>query len=387
MIIALVIDSYDDLNNGTTASARRFVENLRALGHTVRVLTTGEPGPDKYLLKRAWLPLVTYFADKQSITFSKVEEDVIRSCFEGVDVVHFYFPFPMARAAEKIAREMGIPCLAAFHIQPENITYAIGLGRQQWAANFFYWFLKKYFYGRFANIHCPTEFIANELKSHGYEGQTHVISNGVADLFVPPEHLKPEPKGDEPFHILMIGRLVSEKRQDVIIDAVRYSKYKDRIALHFAGKGPKLDKYIKQGSDLPIKPEFGFYKPEELRELIYSCDLYVHAADVEIEAIACMEAFSCGLVPVIANSKKSATVHFALDDRSLFEAGNPKDLAQKIDYWFDHYDEKAKMSEAYAEQGRHYSALSSVKQMVEVYKQLKPGRLCEQKLLEHKPEN
>ena len=31
-------------------------------------------------------------------------------------------------------------------------------------------------------------------------------------------------------------------------------------------------------------------------------DLYVHAADVEIEAMSCMEAFAGGLVPVIANS-------------------------------------------------------------------------------------
>ena len=65
-------------------------------------------------------------------------------------------------------------------------------------------------------------------------------------------------------------------------------------------------------------------------------DLYVHAADAEIEAIACIEAFSSGLVPVIANSPKSATPQFALDERSLFEAGNPKDLADKIDYWIEH---------------------------------------------------
>ena len=40
-------------------------------------------------------------------------------------------------------------------------------------------------------------------------------------------------------------------------------------------------------------------------------------------------------MPIIANSNKSATTQFAIDERSLFEAGNSNDLATKIDYWLD----------------------------------------------------
>ncbi len=65
-------------------------------------------------------------------------------------------------------------------------------------------------------------------------------------------------------------------------------------------------------------------------------DLYVHAADVEIEAIACLEAVASGLVPVIADSPLSATSQFALDHRSLFEAGNVAILAERIDWWYEH---------------------------------------------------
>ena len=36
-----------------------------------------------------------------------------------------------------------------------------------------------------------------------------------------------------------LGRLSKEKRQDVIINALKYSKYGDRIQLVFAGKGPE----------------------------------------------------------------------------------------------------------------------------------------------------
>lgn len=48
-----------------------------------------------------------------------------------------------------------------------------------------------------------------------------------------------------------------------------------------------------------------------------------------------MEAIVSGLVPVINNSPRSATKAFALDENNLFKLNNSKDLAKKIDFWFD----------------------------------------------------
>ena len=60
MVIVFVADQYDTLNNGTTISARRFAENLRAQGHTVRILTTGNPGPDKFILPLLKIPVISW---------------------------------------------------------------------------------------------------------------------------------------------------------------------------------------------------------------------------------------------------------------------------------------------------------------------------------------
>lgn len=98
-------------------------------------------------------------------------------------------------------------------------------------------------------------------------------------------------------------------------------------------------------------------------------DLYVHAADAEIEAISCIEAFASGLVPIIANSPKSATPQFALDDRSLFEAGNSDNLAEKIDYWLDHEEERKDMEKEYAESGKKYNIHNSILQIEEMFQE------------------
>ena len=43
MKIVLVIDQFDDANNGTTISARRFAQALKNHGNEVRVIATGKP--------------------------------------------------------------------------------------------------------------------------------------------------------------------------------------------------------------------------------------------------------------------------------------------------------------------------------------------------------
>jgi 1-acyl-sn-glycerol-3-phosphate acyltransferase len=118
---------------------------------------------------------------------------------------------------------------------------------------------------------------------------------------------------------------------------------------------------------LPNPAQFGYYSQEQLIALIRGCDLYVHASDVEIEGLSCMEAFSCGLVPVISDSRHSATGQFALEPRNLFRAGDPASLAERIDDWIDHPAELDALSETYARYGTLYAVDRSIKAIERVY--------------------
>lgn len=90
-----------------------------------------------------------------------------------------------------------------------------------------------------------------------------------------------------------------------------------------------------------------FYDRDELANLLRTADLYVHPAEIEIEAISCLEAIATGKVPVIADSERSATRNFALTPQNLFRCGDPYDLAKKIDWWLDHPKEKEECSRRY----------------------------------------
>ncbi len=384
MIITLVIDTFNVHNNGTTVSAMRFAAGLMSRGHTVRVVACGEPGDatgagsvapkaagrSQASLELFWVPelvvpIASRLAHRQNTVFAKPVREVLIAAIKGADVIHIYQPWPLGRAAERIARKLGVPAVAAFHVQPEHITYNIGLGWFPPAAHFVYFLLRLAFYGRFADIHCPSTFIAAQLRRHGYRARLHVISNGVGSSFRPGSARVQGP--DEPFRILMVGRFSPEKRQDVLIRAVRRSRHAARIQLHFAGQGPREKRLRRMASKLPNPAQFGYYSHAELIELIRSCDLYVHASDVEIEGVSCMEAFACGLVPVISDSRRSATGQFALEARNLFRSGDPSSLAERIDSWIDDPAAVKAASDTYARYAELYSVDRSVKAIERVY--------------------
>jgi len=229
-----------------------------------------------------------------------------------------------------------------------------------------YSYYRRKFYKNANYIHCPTEFIASELEKNKYKAKKFAISNGVIPAYTKMDIEKPEEYKDK-FVILFVGRLSKEKRHDLLIKAVPYSKYASKIQLFFAGRGPMEEKIIKWGKKLKNPPILGFYTKEDLAKIINYSDLYVHPSDVEIEAISSIEALTCGLVPVISNSKKSATRFFALDEKNLFDAGDPKSLAQKIDYWIEHQAEKADYSEKYAEYAKQFNIENSIEQMINMF--------------------
>ncbi|MDR2184139.1 MAG: glycosyltransferase [Treponema sp.] len=365
MIIVFVEGSYLQKTDGTAISTYRFREELIKRGHTVRVIATGVEGPDMYGLKEHYVPIVSYVARKNNFRFAKFDKKIVTEALTGADIVHLIFPFQMERKTFKLARKMGIPACGAFHCQPENITYNIKLKFLGFINTILYFLFKIWLYGKLENIHCPSEFTASELRENKYHARLHVISNGICNAFKPLE--APPLKEDDKINILMIGRLSEEKRQDLIIKAVRHSKYADKIKLTFAGQGPMLKRYMRLSRKLPIAPRFGFFPQEELLKIIHETDIYIHASDAEIEGIACLEAVSCGKTPIISDSKKSAASQFALDERSLFKKGKYLDLRDKIDYWIEHPEERKLMGKQYIKLGEAYNIKHSVKKIEKMF--------------------
>ncbi len=378
MKIAIIADVLGEENNGTSITVTRLIANLKKRGHEVYVVSSGKGDEDGYYAvgKRDFKIFNEYF-EKNGISLAKPNEAVLRTCIEKSDVVHILMPFSLGKTAIKLCAELHRPVTTAFHVQPENVSSHFGLLRSRQVNSWLYTYFLNGFYRYAEYIHCPTQFIAQQLRAHGYTQDLRVVSNGVDPIFTPAAVPKPQPYADK-FCILTTGRLVKEKCQGDLIRAIAKSKYADCIQLFIAGEGPLANKLRKAGAKLKNQPVIGFHPKEELAKMINFCDLYVHPSYAEIESIACVEAITCGLVPIISDSKMSAAKHFALDEHNLCRANDIKALARAIDFMIENPAFRAKQREEYIRYAERFQIDKCIDKMEEMFADAVAGRHREQ---------
>ena len=352
LTFTVVADVLGKENNGTTIACLNLVRYLRSRGDEVRVLCADEDrrGQEGFFI----VPTLDLgFAlnkvfEKNEVVPAKGDRQTVEAALEGADVCHIMTPFFLGRAALKACKSRGVPATAGFHCQAENLTSHLFLINSGLANREFYNAVWALFYKYVDRIHYPSQFIRDYFEaSIGRKTPGAVVSNGVNDMYRPREVEKPDRLKDK-FVVLYIGRLAREKSHNVLVKAVKYSRYRDKIQLMFAGCGPRKAQIMRCVRRCKITPPLiNFYSREDLVDLINYSDLYCHPAEIEIEAIACLEAISCGLVPVISDSPRSATKAFALDENNLFACNDPRDLARKIDFWIEHPELKAEYKRRY----------------------------------------
>jgi len=370
LIITIVCDVLGEENNGTTVAAMNLINAMKEFGHEVRVLCGNEShrGEEGYYVTHEYRfvpPLSAYIA-KVGVELSAPDKKVINEALQGADAVHIMTPFILGIAALRSAMKMELPITAGFHCQAENVTSHLHLMDVEAANNLIYKAMYDLFYKNVDCIHYPTQFIRNTFEKHVGETKGVVISNGVSSMFCRNRKEKPDSFLGR-FVILTSGRYGKEKSQHILLEAVQMSKHENDIQVILAGQGPLHDKLEKTGAALTNPPVMKLFERAELVNVINYSDLYVHAAEVDLEAIACLEAMACGLVPVIAESPKCATKKFALSENNLFKVNDPASLASKIDYWIEH-DEARKQAEIsyqkYAQQFRLENCMRQMEQMI-----------------------
>lgn len=377
MRIAIVIDIYQDKGNGTSISARQLVSELRAKGHFVRVLCTKSYDQTKETQDIVEFPVKVIpgfqkMIESQHAVLAEPDDAMIRKAFADIDIVHIYMPFFLGTRCAKLASEMNIPVLGCYHISAENITFNAGMRYVPFATETAYKFLRNHHYKSdiIKDIHCPSRCIASTVFKYHYQQNLHIVSNGYNPEF----RVLDEPKTIGKFLgkivITSVGRLTEEKRQDLIIKAVAKSKYKDKIVVVLAGKGPKKDWLQKLADKHGVCLDFVFLSREELINLHNQSYLFVQASDVETESISCLESIACGTVPIISDARMCATKQFSLSKKSLFKKGSAISLRNKIDYWIKNKEKHDLIQTEYANFAKKFSLEKSVCSMIMVYRSL-----------------
>jgi 1,2-diacylglycerol 3-alpha-glucosyltransferase len=364
--IAFVADTIHSHTGGGIASGEYVVEQLRKEHDVVAIATDGDD-----VLPGFQLPIRAM--REAHFVMARPDRAILAHAFANVDVVHLQLPFWLSFAALDEARRLGLPVVAGFHVQPENALFNVGI-HSSWLNKTIYRALVKHFYDKVDAVICPTPFAEEKLLSYGLKTSTYVVSNGVPPDVAkamegrPLRSTRTARKAGDKFFILAVGRLAAEKRQDVIIEAIRRSKHADQIRLVLSGGGPKEAELRQLASALPNGAEIGFLPRETLLEHFSNADLFIHAGEVELEGMSVLESMSAGLPAIIADAPESAASAFALNDDFRFPAGDAAALAARIDALIEDPAKLDAAREPYRARAHQFDFNASVGKMVEIYR-------------------
>lgn len=374
MKILIVCNNAYYRGNGMCTAIQTLYRELNEAGVEARIMSCANPDTDgsqpEYPLGHFKFPFFEKIIYSNGFRYAAADRKIMTEAIRWADVVHLEEGFPIEAIAANLAAKLGKPCVGSYHLLTENIMANLEMTRDVVINRIVTYFWRKLVYDKCRIVHCPTTMILDYLNAHHFRAEKMVFSNGISTYTERSDTDKPQ---TDPYLILCTGRLSNEKMQRTLLGAMRHSRHSNQIQLVFAGKGPKERKYrriaakLVEDGVLSFEPSFKFYDSEHLAQICRKAYLYIHCACVEVEGLSCVEALREGAVPVIAEGKVTATAQFALDERSIFPVGDEIALAERIDWWIEHPEERERMGELYAASVKKYDIDASTRSMIEMY--------------------
>ena len=201
-----------------------------------------------------------------------------------------------------------------------------------------------------------------DFLAHGLRPPTTVISNGVNIQRYRPEkepgedietryHLPPAPR------ILSVGRLMKDKKLDMLIQAMRFVCDEQEAHLVVVGRGserPRLKALIQRLKLEPYIHLLGYVPEEDLPGLYRACDLFAIPSLVEVQSLPALQAAVTGLPIVAANSAALPELVRNGENGLLVDPCYGPELGSAIQTILSHPTEMRRMGQVSLEIGREH---------------------------------
>ncbi len=253
---------------------------------------------------------------------------------KDLDIVHIRGLFSMAMAGVYVSKRHKIPRILTYHTPAEDyIEYMTQSPALKKYLIKIYNFWEKHLLNYCDMVTAPSESIRQKLLDKGVKEVT-LLSNGInLDFFkyTDPEEFKKEHGIADGKVIGFCGRFGYEKHLEDLIGIA--DDFDGQIVL--AGKGPATRHYKKLAKGKDNIKFLGFLSRDEILKFYSSLDVFVFPSLAETQGLVALESMACGVPVVGANALalkdtiKDGRVGF------LYQQGDKKDLAEKIEKAYD----------------------------------------------------
>lgn len=307
--VALVTSSYNFIADGVALTLNRLVAYLESQGVDVLVFTPVAKTPAfAHAGRIAPVPSIPLpiRAEYRFATGLTAGPRKLLKSFRP-DIVHIATPDFIGADALKVAQSLDVPIVASYHTRYETYLKDYGL---DFAHGWLVARIKR-IYGACDEVYVPSASMAEVLLADGFAPNIHLWRRGVdTDRFSPArrsaEFRARHGIGADERVIVFVGRLVREKRLDVVTDvADRLDAAGMAHRMLFVGDGPDRAALEKRLSQAVFT---GFLGGEDLAAAYASSDLFLFPSDTESFGNVTLEAMASGLPTVCADATGSRSL-------------------------------------------------------------------------------
>ncbi|GAB4191085.1 MAG: glycosyltransferase family 1 protein [Roseiflexaceae bacterium] len=326
MRIALMTETFLPDVNGVVTTLCRLLEHVQAAGHEALVLAPSG-SPDSYAGARVvplrGTPLPLY----PNLRFTPPQPGLLDELRRfRPDVLHLAGLVALAPSARYAAWRLRLPLVGAYHTDFPAYTEHYGLGGLKGLA---YRYLR-WLHNGCALTLCPSSATLADLRAHGFR-RLRLWKRGVDTERFHPRHRSQawrEAVGARSGETLLLyaGRLATEKRIDLLADAVEGLPNVRLVCVGDGPARPALERRLAGGA-----AHFtGFLRGQDLATAYASADLFAFPSDTETFGQVIQEAMASGLPVVAARAGGAIDIVRAGQTGALFTPGDAADLRAQI---------------------------------------------------------
>lgn len=271
-----------------------------------------------------------------------------------VDIIHYHSPFTVGRFFNKIGKKHHIPTVFTFHTKfKSDFERMLKLKSLQ---NFMMRYIMKTI-NNCDYVLTVSNGAADTLREYGYKGKIEVVRNGT-DLTCPENAEELVEKVNETYGIkdeknvfLSVGRIVSNKRLDVPLQALKIVKEKGYdFKFLIVGAGDYENELKKLVQKLSLSDNVIFTGKVMDRPFLSAhylrSDLFLFPSTFDTASLAPIEAAAMKLPTLMTEGCATAEIINANVNGLLAKEEDFEDWAEKIIYAIENKEKMAKMKEA-----------------------------------------
>lgn len=376
MKILLATDVYLPVINGVVTSVVNLRDQLRQMGHDVRVLTlsnTGRFHQKEHIYYLGSVPVKIYPNARVSVAlFHPFVREILRW---RPDVVHTQTEFTTFFVSKQIAKKTGALWVHTYHTLYEKYTHYFTkncrLG-QKFVAN-----LSRMILSKVDGIVVPTHKVYETLRDYGIAARIYEVPTGIClenfqqTLSLEQRTALRAALGLSPEDIVLVtvGRLGAEKNVQELISFLRSGgKVGRRVKLLIVGDGPNRSRLenLVQSLELQGRVFFAGMAPmQEVWRYYQLGDIFVNASTSETQGLVYIEALASGL-PLLC--RQDECLRSVLENNmNGYTYLDEDEFTVRLQLLLEHPQRMLRMSENARKTAQKFSAKQFGEKIVHVY--------------------